>query len=409
MLKSGDTTPAEEHSTDDGWEVQDVGRVRGFGMAKTVADAALGIATDGDDARGDDPEQLNTGLKAERLPSETKDHADTTDDGDEQPAATKAGDGADSPKPPKRSLDGRIETKRRELGQLSEKVRALRAEAERLSGRVPAGDAGRPRDDNGRFAPKVAEAPAVPEKPVWKAFDEAGKSWDEFLEAREAYDDAKLARRTWELEQNVSSRVERIERSLQDQKRLAADERVATTFVARRDEFKRTHPDYDEVIDVLDAPEFSSEHGTFLHDVATLHDRGPEILYELAKRPDEAAVLVSYPWTQTMFDAVMASTNPSAMLLHFASHEAEFDKIVQMPPPKALLALGALEVRLSTPVASRASGSRTAGPVSTAPAPIRPTGGTRGTAPPPTSPYEAEFGPEYVSGVNKLHRERGAY
>lgn len=405
VLKTGDTSAADEHSTDDGWEVQDVGRVRGFGLAKTVADAALGIATDGDDERGDDPEQLNGGLKPER-PSDLKDHADETDEAETGEVAAKV----DEPEPPKRSLDGRIKAKRAELGRISAELRAARAEADRL--RRPAVPA-TPRDERGQFATREprtsADAPVVPEKPVWKAFDEAGKSWDDFVEAQDVYVEAKVARQAWDLEQRVNSRVAQIEKSVKDGQRVSAEEKVTTTFVARRDEFKRTHPDFDTVIEALDGPEFSDQHTTFLHDVATLHERGPEILYELGKRPDDAAALVAYDWTQTMFDAVMASSNPSAMLLHFASNEADFERIVQMPPPKALLALGALDARLSTPADTRAHGSRTAVPVSKAPAPIRPMGGSRGTATPPKTPYDVEFGPEYVSGVNRAQRERGAY
>jgi len=92
-----------------------------------------------------------------------------------------------------------------------------------------------------------------------------------------------------------------------------------------------------------------------------------------AEMPDFEEVIASsdVPMTDLMQQAIMESDVGTKLAYHLANHPDEAIKIAQMPPLRAVAALGRLEERLSTPAAKT---------VSAAPPPIKPVGGARATA-----------------------------
>lgn len=397
-LAAGDTTtPATIVETPDLWELEDVGRVRA-----TPEEVARDLAADFDTPAPPMPDADGDTVEAPAKPAEDHQDHDSLDeepeDGD--PPAPKV----EEPKPPKenkRSIDGRIKTKQAELGRIAAEVRAETARLARLRAEAAVATEPAKADDQ---APKPAAAPDADalKKPVWAEFEAADKSWDDFLAAQDAYADAKIAAIEAKLDQKLqATEQQRVERD--------AEVRVDAVFTARMDAAKAAHEDFDVAVDGWDEVPVVP----FLRDAVKWHPKGAEMYYQIGKQPEVAAVLGSLTYTAEMMDAVMASPDPTAMLVHLAENPAEYERLVQLPARQALVAFGALDARLqaassSAPVApSRVDGSqKRAVPVSKATPPIRPVAG--GSRPTSTTddPDDMDFGPDYVRTMNA--RERGS-
>lgn len=232
------------------------------------------------------------------------------------------------------------------------------------------------------------------DKPVWAKYEEDGKSYEEFLDARAEYD----RQQTVELTRADLKKI-RDEDALKA--RQHAEQQAATRaereHATRMDAAAQKYEDFFEIIDknlsdVPDAP--------YLVDLIQNHKEGAEVLYHLAKNPDEAKVLSSLSASRPIMDALRFSEQPIEMLSYFGQHPQELDRLNRLHPASALVALGELKAQFK----AAKDGSATNEQVSNAKPPIRPVGGGRTST--PKDPDDLPFGPEWIRAENKRDRER---
>ncbi len=258
------------------------------------------------------------------------------------------------------------EAAKMELADLQRKLEVARLDlAKAKSGQQPDGKS----DAEPAAKPGAKAAPAddaALKRPSWKEFDAAGKDWDEFLEAQDAYLEARIEQSTGKAKAAFQSELDKLR---QDADATAHEARIDGEHRARIAAAKSAHADFADAISNLKEVEATP----FMEDVVRMHSDGAELLYQLGKNPDAAAVLASYDFTQEMFNAVMASKNPAGVLLALASDPDEFARLRALPSAQAMFALGALDARQSASGTRERPATRGAS-VSNAPAPIRPVG-----------------------------------
>ena len=230
-------------------------------------------------------------------------------------------------------------------------------------------------------------------KPVWAKYEEAGKSYEDFLDDRAAYDRAQ----TIALTRNELAAREKAgyERARQAQFN-ATIEQNAEAHDKRINQAAEKHEDFHELVqkNLSDIPD-----NPFLVDVIQHHDQGAEILYQLAQNPDEARVLSTLQPSRPVADAIRMSDTPAEMLLHFAQHPQELDRLNRMHPAVALVALGELKAQIQA-----ANHGSARSEISNAKPPIRPVGGGRSSS--SKNPDDLPFGPEWIRRENQRDRER---
>lgn len=232
---------------------------------------------------------------------------------------------------------GRLREARRSRGdeeRLAETVRRTRVEEERrveaLRREVAELETQRQAAAEGKVEGRVA---TPTERPKWADYDTAGKSFEEYEEAKEAWVLAQTERRLED--------VKRTELAQAEARAAAATQQAfAATVQARIDAARETHPDFDDAVEAL--RDIETEKALFLHDAITLHQQGGEIMYYLAKNVDTVAKpLADATLTHPMFDALQETSKPTELLGYFAAHPEEVERIARLPNyPSALLALG---------------------------------------------------------------------
>ena len=237
--------------------------------------------------------------------------------------------------------------------------------------------------------------PAEPkaDKPIWAKYEEAGKSYEDFLDDRAEFDRQQTIQLTRsELEQREKTAYERA-RAAQAQVTV---ERHAQAHDQRINQAAEKHEDFHDVVqkNLSDIPD-----NPFLVDVIQHHEQGAEILYHLAKNPDEARVLSSLPMTQAIGEGIAFSDTPVELLSHFAQHPQELDRLTRMKPATALVALGELKAQI---LAAKDGSARSE--ISNAKPPIKPVGGGRSST--PKNPDDLPFGPEWIRRENQRDREK---
>jgi hypothetical protein len=246
-------------------------------------------------------------------------------------------------------------------------------------------------------APKPPTEPpaSATAEPDWDQYEADGKSFTQFSK-----DHSKWMRDTVTAE--VETRAQRAaDTRIEFERQRLAGEAVLVRHETRPEQVKAAHPDFDAAIANLDDPN-KTPLTPFIQAVVMNHPKGAEFLYHLGLHPDEASVLAALPMTRPIMDAVRESDDPTPLLLHFAQHPEEHDRIAHLDPGPALLALGRLSAALSGPGAKNGSPVRTPS-LTTAKPPIRPLGTTR-TASTSRDADDLEFGPEYARRA--LERER---
>lgn len=210
----------------------------------------------------------------------------------------------------------RIEKLERENNELKQKV-------SEGNGKPLAQDAGA-----GKSEPtKAAVADGRPAKPDLSKFD----TYEQYQDALDEYQD-KLT--DWKIEQREKSRAE------QDRQNEARRQQEAAqkTWNDRLNAAKSRLTDFDDVVQGAIADHDIRVSPT-MERVILESEHGPEIVYHLAKHPDEAA------------------------------------RIAALPPEKAALALGRIEAK----VAPEAEPAKPAKTVSNAPPPVKPVGSSAST------------------------------
>lgn len=392
ILSPQSTTPATTVSTEDGWEVEDVGRVRGTNLDSVVqAEQQMAQAAD-----GADPTVLgDPDLPEPDISDDTDRPASKPQPQQAKPATEKRG---------KLKLSQRVEELK---GRVSEETR-LRRELERgnltIAREILARAEGRsvdrgedrpaprvddrPRREDGTFAARRTQdpepkVPERPKRPSWDAYEKEDKSWAEFNkdvaayeEQLEAYLDAKTDHKAWKVRQDLGGEIARRDQQMREISEATARERVDAAFAARKhavvqeygpERWKTIQENWQEYDD-------QGYRSDFIETLVQFHDQGPRVMAALGEQIEKAALLADRQWTKPMFDGMMALEDPVPVLLALADDPEAFERIAQYPPSRAVAAIGALSGRLAAGV--RAHGSRPA-PISKAPAPTRPVGGRR--------------------------------
>jgi len=235
--------------------------------------------------------------------------------------------------------------------------------------------------------------PQAANKPQWAKYEEAGKSYEEFLDDRAEFDRQQtIAITRRELEERERAGYERARQA----QFHATIEQNAEAHDKRINEAAQKHEDFFEVVNknLSDIPD-----NPFLVDVIQHHDQGAEILYQLALNPDEARVLSTLQPSRPVADAIRMSDTPAEMLLYFAQHPQELVRLNNLHPARALVALGELKAQIG----AAKDGSARSG-ISNAKPPIRPVGGGRSSS--SKSADDLPFGPEWIRKENQRDRER---
>lgn len=404
-----------ETASEGGWNIVDGGQER-----ETAEQLADTLRSD-DAPQGDEPVQPEGDQQAAA--------SDQQADGDDKPtpAPVKAKP-AQTPAPKgKRTMEGRVAELRDEVNTLTRTKYQTRREAEQAQreladlhkkledakrqlagGSTPASTA-----PDQSATPSGAAAPGKPAvataKPVWKEFDEAGKSWDDYLEAQEAYLDARIEASTGIVKQQFEEQLERLRADSDAQAHQArVDGEHKARIAATRTKYADEWPTIIENLKQVDVT-------PFLEDVIKGHPNGGELYVALGRNAEAAAILSTLDMTREMFNAAMASDDPSALLIHLATEEGEFDRIRQMPASAASYALGVLSARLSSTTApARENGPRPKGaPISKAAPPIRPVGaGSTASVEDGEGDEDGLTIEQWVARENKRDREKartGAY
>ena len=246
-------------------------------------------------------------------------------------------------------------------------------------------------------------------KPLWAGpggMEEGGKTYDEFLEAREA----------WLIAENESRVTAAIaaERTRSETERQASQERTAQE--SRRREVEAAHrarvaaaqtryPDWAEKtkdVNKLDSPA--------LIELVVLGQSGPDLLYHLGTHPDEKDRLQAYEFTPAILDAIheIDESVKVKVLSHLAQHPDEFERLRTLSPVKAAAELGILSTRVD--VAPAGGPTAPVPPKTHAKPPLRPPSGSAPTAAgggggPAPDDLDALPDEEYVEAMNRKDRE----
>lgn len=402
LLPPQSTAPATRVSDSEGWEVEDVGRVRGDTFDSMVQ-AERQIATRAD---GTDPSVLGD----PDLPA--PDISDDTDAGVVARAMDPDGNpvphtkGAAKPESKgKLALSKRVEKLKGKIDAETHSYRELQRGNVDLARRILAEHEGRAsdprqerpassRDDRTRRADGTFEAkpaserePKVPDKPkrpIWEEYDEAGKTWADYNkdlaaydDKREAYLDAVSEHRAWKVRQELGGEIAKRDRRMSEMTQATQRQRAEAAFSERRAIVQREYGEdrWKGVVDNWAEFDKQGYQSDALETIVQLHDAGARLVGVLGEQIEKAAVLADQTWTMAMYDGIMSLEDPSAVLLALADDPEAFERIAALPHARAIAALGALSGRLES-AGPRAHGSRPA-KVSKAPAPIRPIGGRR--------------------------------
>lgn len=253
---------------------------------------------------------------------------------DEKPAAdAKADEDKPKPKIAKRSMDGRFADKKVKLDWATKELHRVTAEIEakkaELAGTKPAE----------KPAEKVDETPAaLPEKPTWAKFEADGKSYDDYLNARDEYVAADALAK---FEAKQAERDKDTGEKQRAEQRAKAQQQVQEQHQARMEKARESYPDFDAVVSIdVEVPKF-------VEALMFRSEQGPDLMYAVGKESGIAEALADFQPSRPAFEALLDSENLVDVLEHLASHPAEQARIARMTPVAQVKAIGRLEVELA--------------------------------------------------------------
>jgi hypothetical protein len=194
--------------------------------------------------------------------------------------------------------------------------------------------------------PQPSDARATAAKPKVEDF----QTYEDFVEALADWKaDQKATARAGEVKKEIDDRLAAERQADVDQATARAQQQILTSYAARVDEFRKTHPDLNAALEQVDSDEYVVPPMMRAHILQS--DIGPALQYHLAKNPDD------------------------------------FRRIAALPPGPMLVQLGKLEARLDVATPGPTSA---AAPVTRATPPIKPVGGsaTASTVPLDELPYQ---------------------
>lgn len=267
----------------------------------------------------------------------------------------------------------RVERLQADIDRLTAQKRELERQTRELESKAP--PAPRERAETGKVDA------ALPPAPKWKTFEAEGKEFDEFLEALNAWHEARFERIREDLGQAAETRARE---HVAAERRQTARETTFRKHDERVEQGKQKYSDWDQAATALEEFEISADLNApdFVRDLIMHSEHGHEIAYHLGKNPDDADALTSELkglLTNSMMDVLLESSNPVALLSHLARNREETQQLAMLHPRTALVRLTRLDSRLAggandgspprpkpvsnapPPPSHRAGGHRTAG------------------------------------------------
>ncbi len=289
----------------------------------------------------------------------------------------------------KHAAAAEAEQEQKRLNQL----RAERLAEEQLATQRRTGAAATP-------APAAAAPAADDLMPDWEGYDEAGKSFKEFQKDQAAWISRDVARRTEAAVAAVMSTV--------DQRSADAEQAKVEEAIDQRHSrnLKQLHTEKPDFSDLIAADEFRQmPRNAFLTALIKLHDKGPDVLYALAKDTSIGYSFVDLNLSPAMQAAFRVCDDPVALVTHLANNRGEAQRIANLDYDSALRAMYAIE--------TQGSGAKTgtpAGPgakTATPPLPAR-VGGARSVAgPKPLDQLSPDSEEDVSSYINRMNAEEG--
>lgn len=361
----------------------------------------------------------------ETPPGERIEHADGSVEstGAGSAKAEKAEKATEAVSKPKRTVEGRVAELQKEIAtrtrEKHDTIRERDAAAKeladiraQLAASREQARPGFPRDTPVVPADAAAAPATLPKKPVWKEYDDAGKDWDVFNDDLEAYRDARAAASEGVVKGHFAAELARVQAEavarVESIEARAAEATINAGLQARVDAVKASTPDFATAMADLRAA--GVEQTPFMRDVVRMHPKGADLLYALGKNVESAAILQSLDFSTVMFDAIMESDDPTAVLLHLAESSETFEQIRSLDSASAGRRIAALDARLSSSSSPepRASGSRRSGTtVSRAATPIRPVGASSKASVVDDEDDEGESFESWMSRENKRDADHG--
>ncbi|MCC7043559.1 MAG: hypothetical protein IT183_06840 [Acidobacteria bacterium] len=346
-------------TTDDGWKVQSSSRAVGARTADEVkADATTGMKvpqadTDADESGAHEDEAAVVETKAE---DGAADGAKAKPDAEKDKKARHLARQAE--------IQARINARTRELREIERQIEARKAQ---LTG--PTAEKTDTHAGVKAITPTRAE---LAEMPVWAEYEADGKEFKEYERDKAAWDDKRLTDREAKIKADIAAQIEREQKLHAEQADRAAREKA---YFDRIDQVRAAHEDFDDAVATISELPMD-QHGMWQF-VLQEHAKGPEVLYWLAKNPDEAKNLMDIEWTNGAAQGLMAADDPVAVTAYLAHHPDERDEILAMPRPRAIRALALIESKLAAESAKSDPASLSTAPVTRAKAPLKAVAGTR--------------------------------
>lgn len=290
-----------------------------------------------------------------------------------------------------------------ELRRIEDQIAARKKELEDLAaGKDPADKRTPPAD----ALPAAKDDP----KPTWKAFQEEGKTWDEYTEAKDAWSDRDHERTKRDLVESVR----------RDVGRHATVQQKAVQFQDAVKAARAAHEDYDVVVS-----ELSMDNTPFIASMVANSPQGAELLYYLGQNAEIAYDLAELtppvtlpsgrvgvsPSHAVILEAVVTSPDPAKLLAKLLDPASDhFERISGLSGARAYREITALEKEGDPAPVSDPGRSRTVPTKKPAAPPLRPPQGAAaagGESRAADDGASDPFSPTWIQQENAKERARG--
>jgi hypothetical protein len=298
----------------------------------------------------------------------------------------------------KHRIVSEAEAEQNRLNQLrAERLAEERLAEQRRTGKPAA-------EDSAAAAAAAAPAAADDPMPDWEADDEAGLSFTQHQKKLTAWISRDVARRT---EAAVAQAMGKVDARTAEEREAAETERVTQAIDTRhRTNLDRLHAEKPDFAQLIADEKFAQMPRTaFVTTLIKLHDKGPDVLYALAKNPDIGYSFADLPLSEPMKEAFRECDDPVALVTALANNREEAQRIAHLGRGAALRAMLVLETTQGT--GAKTGPPTPGGKTATPPLPAR-VGGARSVAgPKPIDQLSTDSDEDVSEYIARMNKEEG--